>query len=245
MNYEEYHYTKSEFIKYTLKGTGIFFSILYLFYRNLFILFLLIPFVYVYLRVQKKKLIQERKWVLTLQFKESILSLSAALNAGYSIENAFVETLSDLRFMYEEDAYIIKEFNHIIYQLQMNRTIEEALEDFAGRSHVEEISQFSQLFVTVKRTGGNIVKIIGQTGKTLSDKIEVEREINTLITAKKYETKIMCTVPLGMIGYMWICSPGFLDPMYDNLLGNTIMTIMLFIYGVAYFVANKIMEIKM
>lgn len=180
-----------------------------------------------------------------MQFREGILSLSAALNAGYSIENAFTEALKDMHFIYGEEAYIIKEFSYIIYQIQMNQTVENVLEDFAYRSQIEEIYNFSQLFITVKRTGGDIVKIISRTGKTLSDKIEIEREIKTLLTAKKFESKIMCVIPFGIILYMWICSPGFLDSMYHNIVGNVVMTIVLVVYAVAYFLAEKIMDIKM
>ena len=224
---------------------GILSFIIYLFYKDINIILLFSPLLYFYLKYQKKKLIEERKWQLALQFREGILSLSAALNAGYSIENAFVEALKDMHFIYEEEAYIIKEFSYIVYQIQMNQTVENALEDFAYRSHIEEIYNFSQLFITVKRTGGDIVKIISRTGKALSDKIEIEREIKTLLTAKKFESKIMFVIPLGIILYMWICSPGFLDSMYHNILGNIIMTIMIVVYTIAYFWAEKIMDIKM
>ena len=57
---------------------------------------------------EKKK--KARKWEFNQQFRQGILCLSAALNAGYSIENAFGEAIGDLSLMYDEDADIIQEF---------------------------------------------------------------------------------------------------------------------------------------
>lgn len=221
------------------------FFITYLFYKDIYVVFLSSPFLYFYLKYKKTQIIKERKWQLTLQFREGILSLSAALNAGYSIENAFIEALEDVKLLYSKDAFIVKEFSYIIYQIQVNQTIENALEDLGNRSQVEEIYSFSQLFITVKRTGGDIIKIISKVGKNLSDKLEMEREIKTLISAKKFETKIMCMIPFGIILYLWICSPGFLDLMYHNFLGNIIMTMLLMLYGVAYFLIERIMDIRL
>lgn len=137
-----------------------------------------------------------------LQFRDGITSLSNSLSAGYSIENAFSEAIIDLKTIYEEDAYIIKEFYFIIARLKRNETIEDILYEFADRTGIEDIYNFVQVFITAKRTGGNIIKIICNASKSIGDKIEIKREIKTLITAKKYESRIMNIIPFGMILYM-------------------------------------------
>lgn len=167
------------------------------------------------------------------------------MNAGYSIENAFVEAVKDLRFLYEEDALLIQEFENITYQIKTNRTVEEALNEFARRSEIEDIYTFSEVFHTAKRTGGDIIKVIQSTAKNIGDKIEIKREIQTLITAKKFEVKIMNIIPFGIILYMWIFSPGFLNPLYGNLVGIVVMTLALFAYFGAYILSEKIMDISL
>lgn len=46
-------------------------------------------------------------------------------------------------------------------------------------------------FCSAKRSGGDFHKIIATTIEHISDKIEVEREVQTVISAKKMEQKIM------------------------------------------------------
>lgn len=186
----------------------------------------------------------ERKWELNLQFRDGITSISSALNAGYSIENAICEAKKDLLLMYDENTIIVKEFQYMIYQMNNNQTVEEILQDFAERSSVEDIHNFAEVFITAKRTGGDIIKIIRTTSNSISDKLEVKREILTLITAKKFESNIMNVIPLGIILYMWVCSPGFLDPLYGNILGIGIMSVALLLYGVAYVISQQIINIE-
>ena len=67
------------------------------------------------------------------QFKEAILTVSSALNTGYSVENAFRETKKELLLIYPEDARISKELQIVVRQLRLQVPVEQALEEFAGR----------------------------------------------------------------------------------------------------------------
>lgn len=216
----------------------------YLFYKSFLGIFLLSPFSILYLKYKKNKLIEERKWKLNLEFRDGIMSISSSLNAGYSIENSLSEAIGDLKILYGESSYIVNEFEYMASQIRMNRTIEEVLQEFANRSQLEDIHNFAEVFITAKRTGGDMIKIIRATSKVIGDKIDVKREIKTLITAKQFETKIMNLIPLGIILYMWMFSPGFLDPLYHNLFGIIIMTAALIVYVVSFLLSKKIINIE-
>lgn len=243
-DYNQYHYTKESFIQYFLKGAVLGGMIGFLFYSNLFGILLSLPIGLIYVHNKKKDLIEERKWRLNLEFRDGLASLSAALNAGYSVENAFYQAVQDLLLMYSLDSLIVTEFESIVKQIQMNQNIEEILEDFAVRSGVEDIENFAEVFKTAKRTGGDSIHIIRTTGTTIQDKIEVKREIRTLLTGKKFEATIMSFIPMGIICYLRFCSPGFLDPLYHNWFGYVFMTIIIILYYGVYQLSKKIMDIK-
>ena len=144
-----------------------------------------------------------------------------------------------------EEADIIQEFLWINQQLYLNETVENVLIDLARRTRVEDVENFAEIFQTAKRTGGDLMKIIQQTGKNIGERIEIQREMETLVAAKKMEANVMTVVPLGIILYMWITSPGFLDCLYHNLLGIVLMTAILLVYLVAYFITRKITDIQL
>lgn len=244
IDYTTYHWEKREFLTQFLQSMVLFCGIFYLFYQSLWTILLAVPVSCFAVKKKEKKRLEDRKWQLNMEFKEAILSLSAALNAGYSIENAFAEAIKDLHLLYGEESYIIPEFAYILHQIKMNRTVESAIEEFAKRSGVEDICNFSEVVATAKRTGGDLIKIIHTTGRTIGDKIEIKREIKTLITAKKFEAKIMNVIPLMIILYLLVTSPGFLDPLYYNMMGAAVMTIALVVYAVSYLWSEKIMDIS-
>jgi tight adherence protein B len=126
----------------------------------------------------------------------------------------------------------------------MNQPVEVILKDFADRSGIDDIKNFAEVFDTAKRTGGDLIKIIRSTGNIIRDKIEVKREIITMITAKKFESNIMNLIPFGIIVYLRMFSPDFLSPLYHNLFGILFMTAILVIYYGISRIAMKITSIE-
>lgn len=243
-NYDNYKFTLNENIRYTLEGLLICGVLGFLFYHNILGVIVLSPLILIYRRRIKSQLIEKRKWKLNQEFRDAIVSISAALNSGYSAENAFYEAWKDLKLLYKEESLIMQELSYIINQIKLNVTVEKALSDFARRTRTEDITNFAEIFTTAKRTGGNLIKIIHTTAKSISEKIEVKREIITLITAKKYEADIMKYIPPVIIIYLNYSSPGYLDSLYHNILGIFVMSILLAIYLVAFTLADKIVDIN-
>ena len=243
-DYRYYRFTRTENIRCFLQGILFISALGYLFYHTVFAVLLLSPLVMVFRRKKREQRMEERKWKINQEFKDGIISLSAALSSGYSAENAFEEAWKDLKLLYKEDALIMREFSYIINQIRMNITVEKALNEFAERTGVEDILNFAEIFSTAKRSGGDLVKVIRSTANAISDKVEVKREIITMVTAKKYEADIMKIIPLGIIFYLQFFSPGFLDPLYHNILGKMVMSILLIAYLCAYYLADKIVAIE-
>ena len=83
-----------------------------------------------------------------------------------------------------------------------------------------------------------------RTAEMIAEKIEIQREIQTMIQGKKLEKNIMSLVPLGMIIYMRISNPGFMDILYCSIAGRILMTVCLILYGIALWIAEKITKIS-
>jgi tight adherence protein B len=243
-NYNQYQFTGKEMLKYLLLGMAASVLLGELFYRSIWGVLLLSPLIYLFLRLKKKELIKKRKWDLNKEFRDGILSLSAALEAGYSAENAFEEAYKDLKLIYPENSLILSEFSYIIHQIKMNITVEQAIKNFGERTGVEDILSFSEVFSTAKRTGGDLIKVIKLTSSVICDKIEVKREIITLITAKRLESNIMKAIPIFILAYFQASSPEFLAPLYHNVFGIIVMTVFLGIYLLAYRIIDHMISIE-
>lgn len=227
-----------------MRGGSLAFLIGWLFYGNWLGGLLFIPILIMYLRNWQEVQYRRREREFRSQFRESLLLLSSALNVGYSVENAIRETTKEMRPIYKKESRIRKEYERMIHQMAMNRTVEQILEEFACRVDQEDVSDFVTVFVTAKRTGGDSIGIVKNTARDISDKIEVEEEIQTILAAKKLEFRIMCVIPLGIILYMRLAFPEFMRVLYGNLIGEALMTGCLGIYAAAYKIGKKMVEIE-
>lgn len=244
MDYQVYRFSVRELAENISLFLLLDMAVSYLFYRSAaaFLMgLLLLPFFLKYRReVYKKK----RQRQLSEQFLEGMKAVSVSLGAGYSIETSFEDALMELKNIYTQDAIIIKEFQYILVQLHMNRNLEELLSGLAYRSGLEDIQNFADIFAAAKRTGGNLIAIIRNTMQCISQKEETRMEIETCLSAKKMEQNIMSLVPIFILVYIQMISPGFLDSMYHNAAGIIVMSVCLAVYGTAWYWGRTIVNIE-
>lgn len=204
----------------------------------------LLPFTVLLYKERKKQIIEKKKEVLERQLKDMLISISDGLKTGYSIENAIKESYGDMCSMYGKESEICKEILIMTSQIKLNAGTEKAIYDFSRRVPLKNARLFFQIFQVAKRTGGNMPEIIKNVTDNIVLKEEVREEINTAITEKRLEQKVMTVIPLFIIMYVTVSSPGFLDIMYESSFGKIIMTACIIAYGAAYIWGERIIRIK-
>ena len=216
---------KSSLIKPVIIGSVKSFILFFLFYKS-FVLSFILALIYgiINIKTYEKRRIEEWRWQMDLEFREVMTGISSALNAGYSVENSFKEAKMDLLLLYGNNSVMVKELDIINSKLMLNQPLENVLMEFARRCEVEDINNFAEVFQTAKRTGGNLIDIARSSADKISNKIETSREIRTMVSGKRMEGRIMALMPLAIIIYFWISSPGFLDCLYAPA-GRPIMTV--------------------
>lgn len=208
-DYGVYRFTGKEILKY-LGECGFFcLGVAYLFYESAWAFLFMIPVPFIFLGWKKKQCIRERKKRLNYQFRDALNAMSVAVQAGYSVENAVSACTRDMERLYEPDSDIVKEFRYIESQQRVSVPVEELFFDLGERSGVEDIENFASVFKTAKRTGGDMSRVLEKVARMLGDKIDVKKEIETTLSAKKSEQMIMSLMPAGIIAYLKLTSPGF------------------------------------
>lgn len=170
--------------------------------------------------------------------------LSSSLAVGYSMENSLSQAEIQLRELYGERSMMAGEFCDMRRQLTFNRTLEELWDDFADRSGVEEIRSFALIFRSARRTGGRMGLIIAHVAEIIGGKLQVKEEIRTMTAQKQFEQKIMNMLPILIVIYVDLTSPGFFDSMYETTIGRIVMTLCLAVYAGAYVLAGRMLEIE-
>lgn len=195
-------------------------------------------------RREATRLIRKRKGELKRQFKDCLRSVAGALRAGYSMENAWREAQGDMEQQYGRNSDVCMELRQMQYQLECNVPLEQLVEDWGNRSHVEDMEQFGAIFAFAKRSGGDFIAIISNTVTRLTDRMELQQELETNLSARRMEQRIMNAVPLFILAFVRFGSGGFLDVLYHNPAGIMVMTGCLAVYAGAFLWAERLMQIE-
>ena len=139
-----------------------------------------------------------------------------------------------MQLLYGDSSYICKEFKEMERRLRANRPLEETFEQMAKRSGLPPAEELSGILRIVKQNGGDMAETVRYGVRISREKLRLSEEIETLLSGKRYEGKVMKVMPIFVIWMLRLSSPGFLDPLYDTLFGAFVMTGCLLLYGAAW-----------
>lgn len=245
-NYEHYSLSKSEAREYYIKSVLSILIVGLIFYGNF-----AVPMVLSLLTVPCRRFFEEYKLKqmkenLRYSFRDLLYALDASISSGRQMAEALVEAEGTLSVIYSEKEPIMKELAIMTKAIkQSNANEEKLLKDFAYRSKVEEIMSFAETYSICRSTGANVKNVIAQTTKILVDKLTIAREIKTLTAQKQVEGRIISIMPLVIIVFLNLMSPGYLDKLYHTGIGMLIMTLALGIIVLAYVLMGRILDIKL
>ena len=244
-NYEIYRLSKKEWLSFGGQGIGLVSLICYVCYRSFWVFVFLLPVGLGYPLLIRKELKRKRLERLRSQFKDAILAAASCLHAGYSVEHAFAEALKEVDQIHGTDSMISEEIRLILRKTRVNRTFEEGLLDLASRSDLTEVKSFAEVFAAARINGGELMKMIAQTAEIIGEKIRLREDLLTATASRRLEFKVMCSVPILIVLYLDLTSPGYFMVLYTTGAGRLIMSGCLLVYLAAVGLARKWLEISL
>ena len=217
-----------------------------LFYNSILPVLILLPFIpYIKKKNQWRKRDKEIK-ELTVAFRDFLYSLSISFASQRLMAEGIYESYDYLKTIYDPSSLIIKEVKEMIIKLkEAKETEENILIEFSKKYSIEDIKIFTETYISAKKTGGDMEKVVMSSIRILLEKMDVLQEIKVMAAQKKLEGKVMIIMPLGLLFFLKLTSTDFIAVMYDTITGRLIMTISLLLLILSYFLTNKITDIKL
>lgn len=242
-DYHVYHMTKIDYLIACILGFAVAAVVIYAFFQNLLLILIggivFARFVPKYYREYKKN---KRLKELRLQFKDLLESLTASYSAGRNTVDAFSDAANDLVSIYGEEADIVKELQTICAGLKNNINIEALLINFADRCGLDDIMSFANVFEVCNRQGSDLKRVVSETREIINDKIEIEMEIETMLSGNKNELNIMMVMPIAIV--LMLRGFGGQGIAANTPINIAIKIICIGIFGLAYVMGRKIVDIK-
>lgn len=228
----------SEFLAISAGGALLVFVIFALATRNpvtgllALLLFLAADFVFVQRRITKRLNNFQR------QLADCLSLVANSLRAGFS----FLQTMEIISR--EMEPPMSTEFERVMRDTSLGKSLDEALHDMDERVGSADFSLVVTAVLIQQQVGGNLATILDTIRSTITERIRIRREVNTLTAQGKMSGIVLACIPVALALFFYITSPEYLTPLLTTDIGKIAIIGTVFLVIVGFIIIRKIVDIK-
>ena len=227
-----------------LKSICVTSVVMLLFYRSFWPAVLFPVIMMIFWKQEKKDWVEKRHNQMQKEFVSGLGILNTSLQAGLSMENAWIEVEKEMQLLYGEGSLFYTELKEMNQRTAHNVPIEKLFLEMAYKWKLEDMMQFSELMEYGKRSGSTWKRIIDVFATRITERYEAEQQIEIMVAEKRMEQQIMNVMPLGMLAFLQFSAWDYMSVLYHNWLGCICMSCFLVIYLVAIIFSQKILKVR-
>jgi tight adherence protein B len=140
--------------------------------------------------------------------------VTGALRAGYGLEYGFDAVSRD------SVGPCAEEFGQILLELNLGGDLEEALGRMLERVDSEDARLLSTAVAVQRRTGGNLVEVLGQMGQMLRERERLRRDVRVITTAPRVSGYVVALLPVLTMAAMFVTSRYYIDALFASPVGR-------------------------
>ena len=172
------------------------------------------------------------------QLVDALGTMSNALRAGFSINQAF-ESVVDTG-----EKPIAQEFTVFLQQLRVGMSFDAALASLDTRVGSDDLTLVCTAIDIARRTGGNLTDIFDKISETIRARMCIERRVRTLTAQGRMQGLIVSCMPLVLGLAMTVLKPSTMKPFIFSLTGAACIGVVLALVIVGWLIIRKIIKIE-
>lgn len=196
------------------------------------LLFLAADFVFVQRRITKRLNNFQR------QLADCLSLVANSLRAGFS----FLQTMEIISR--EMEPPMSTEFERVMRDTSLGKSLDEALHDMDERVGSADFSLVVTAVLIQQQVGGNLATILDTIRSTITERIRIRREVNTLTAQGKMSGIVLACIPVALALFFYITSPEYLTPLLTTDIGKVAVIGTVFLVIAGFIIIRKIVDIK-
>jgi tight adherence protein B len=172
-----------------------------------------------------------------VQLGDTLISMSNALKAGFSITQAIETVVKD------GENPIAQEFDLFLQQTRVGVNFSDAITNLEKRVGSEDLTLVVQAVETARRTGGNLTEIFEKISHTIRERQRIENRIRTLTAQGRLQGIVVGIMPLIIAVALLIVDPGLMLPFIHSTVGISVFVLVGLLILAGALVIRKIVNI--
>ena len=186
----------------------------------------------VYRTVRKNRLKRLEK-----QLPDGLAMISGAMRAGASLNIALEAMVK------EQPAPLSQEFELFLKEQRLGVDFEVSLKTMEKRIPLQDFSMLVTALLINREVGGNLAETMETLGETLRRKEMMEGKIEGLTAQGKLQGIVMTGLPIFLGVLLNFMEPEAMSKLWTTTIGWIVLTIVISMEAMGYFIINKITSI--
>lgn len=184
-----------------------------------------------------KYLNNKRRAKFNEQLPDALATMSNAMRAGLSINQAFESVIEN------GEKPVSEEFRILVQSIKVGMSMEEALETMTERVGSEDLLLVNTAILIARKTGGNVTEIFDKISDTIRGRMKIERKIKTLTAQGKLQGIIVSLMPVFLGVVMTALKPEMMIGFFLSPIGAVSVLATIALIALGWLMISKIIKI--
>ena len=171
-------------------------------------------------------------------FPQAIDTLARAVRAGHAFTTA-LELISN-----EISEPIASEFRKLFEEQKFGLPVRDALLNLTERVPLVDVKFFVTAVMLQRETGGNLAEILDNLSYMIRERFKIMRQVRVYTAQGRLTMLLLMGVPPIIVVSMSIINPAFIQPLFADPIGHTLIVTGITLQTVGYFIIRKIIRIQ-
>jgi len=147
------------------------------------------------------------------QLEDALNSMSSALKAGFSINQA-IEVIAD-----ENRKPISIEFRLLVQEMRLGVPLEKALDNMVQRMQSDDFELVATAILTARQTGGELTVVFERLAAMIRERMRISGKLRALTAQGRLQAYIVGALPYLLMLVMNYISPDMMSGFFNSIAG--------------------------
>ncbi len=173
------------------------------------------------------------------QLPDALDLISRSLQAGVGLNDTFRTVAEEMEFP------IAAEFGRVFEEVRFGREFRHAAENMIERNPtVFDLRLMVSSTLLARETGGNLIEILANISETIRGRFLFQAKVKAMTSEARTSAMVLGSLPLGVAVLVNLLSPGYMDPLFEDQLGNYLLGGALTWYSIGAFMMNQMSQVE-
>jgi len=171
-------------------------------------------------------------------FPEAIDTLARAVRAGHAFTTA-LEMITN-----EVAEPVAGEFRQLYEEQKFGMPVRDALMNLTERVPLVDVKFFVTAVMLQRETGGNLAEILDNLSYVIRERFKIQRQVRVYTAQGRLTMALLMGMPPIIVAVMLTLNPTFIQPLFSDPIGHTLLVLGIMLQTIGYFVIRKIIRIQ-